>query len=286
MANSSQATGSPRQVGQELSQLAGFLFGQASSLWWRSRALEIIAGLIVVFVTAFDAGKVLSGFGAVVATGLIVAAYVMRLFFEDKYDTAETMRRQSVLCEGLDWRVSSWQKSEWERKAGKKLLNRLSAEPRVNDYYGSHSPPGPKRLAEMTLESEFYTRHQYVNLRNIAWTFVAVTSVGTLVVLLASANQTVPETWGLLLAKAIFVAIPIVLTADFLGWAFRLQRITGELDEVENGLDRQLELAKPVLTEVMRLVSEYNCKVVAGIPIPARLWNQWHDQIRALWERR
>lgn len=287
MATSSQVTASPeRQVGEELSQLASFLFSQATSLWWWSRGLEILAGLIVVVLTVFDAGDKTSGVGAVGSTLLVVVAYVMRLFFEEKYETAETMRRQSVLCEGLDWPVSAWQKSEWERKAGSKLLSRLTQQPRAKDYYGSTSPPGARRLAEMTLESEFYTRNQYVSLRNMARTFSAVAGVAVLVVLLASANQTVPNDWGLLLARAIFVAIPVLLAADFLGWALRLHRITHELDEIEKGLDLQVRNADPSPTEVMRLVSEYNCQVVAGIPIPGRLWRRWHDRIRTLWERR
>ena len=273
-------------MGEELSQLAGFLFDQASNLWWISRGLEILAGLGVVLLTAFDAGNVLSGIGAVASTAFLVIAYVMRLFFEDKYDTAETMRRQAVLCEGLDWPVSPWQKTEWERKAGSKLLSRLSTDPRAHGYYGSKSPPGAKRLAEMTLESEFYTRHQYLRLRHMAWTSVAISAVGVFVVLLASANQKVPDAWDLLLARAIFLAIPVVLVADFLGWALRLHRITAELDHVEAALDNQLDLDSPIETEVMRLVAEYNCQVITGLPMPPLLWKRWHDQIGILWGRR
>lgn len=248
--------------------------------------MEVTAGIAVVVVTALDAGEVVSGMIAVLATLIVVAAYVMRLVFEDKYDTAETMRRQSVLSEGLSWPVSAWQRSNWEAKAGKKILSRLSNEPRAHDYYGSTSQPGPRRLAEMTLESAFYTRHQYRKLRDLAWAFVGISAVGVLIVLLASANQTLPDEWGLLLARAIFLAIPVWLAADFLGWALRLQRLVGEIDGIENGLDRQLALEPPSDTEVMRLVSEYNCRVVAGMPIPSLVWRRWHDEIALLWQRR
>ena len=93
-----------------------------------------------------------------IAAALLVVGYYLRFSFESCYDVAETMRRQSVLSEGLGWPIARSQFNEWRQRAGGKLIKVAAANPRPSDYYATGEITGPKRLAEMTFESLFWTK--------------------------------------------------------------------------------------------------------------------------------
>ena len=96
-------------------------------------------------------------------------------------------------------------------------MERLGLQPREDDYYATRAPMSSKRLAEMTLESAFDTRQLYAKLGWRLWILTGIAAAGLFVLLAASATWAVPETSGLLLSEAVFLAIPVLLSLDFLG---------------------------------------------------------------------
>ncbi len=215
-----------------------------------------------------------------------MAAHALRLWFDDQYDAAETMRRQAALTEGLDWPLDPLQASEWRQKAGKRIRDRLKVRPRDPDYYASRAPTGARRLAEMTIESAFYTRHLYAKLRQWIWALlVGALLIAGLVVSLALTRR-VPDNVDAIVARVLYAVIPVVVSVNLLGWALRLTRSIGAIRQVEADLERLL--GSPDLNEqrVMRLVAEYDCQLVGGFPIHNRLFNRWQGEIQELWQQR
>jgi hypothetical protein len=196
------------------------------------------------------------------------------------------MRRQSVFTEALGWPVERVQMSEWRNRVGKRIRARLQSEPRSPDYYTTEEDRGPKRLAEMTAESAFYTRHVYSNLKFWIWAAFSVAVAISAVAVIVALTKAIPTSIDLLIGRAVFSFIPIVLAVDLLGWALRLEQLVSGVRRVEEGLDHILEATDVQEAQVLRLVSEYNCQVVGGFPIPKWLFQRWRDDIEELWLQR
>ena len=275
-----------RLRGEELSQLARLMFDACSDKWYTAFALEVFAGILALVLDLLDLPTLLALGGALIGLALLAFAYYLRLLFEDQFHSAETMRRQSVFTEALGWPLSTVQYSEWQRKAGKRIRAKLKTTPRESDFYETQQPVGADRLAEMTAESAFYTRHLYLKLQWWSWALFVVAAIVFVFVSLTTLVSPVPDNVRLLVAKALYSFITLVLSANLLGWALKLGRLASTIQEIEKGLERLKNTSTLDVPQVMRLVSEFNCQVVDGTPIHSWLFRRWHDEIRDLWENR
>ncbi len=275
-----------KSPGAELNQLARILFDSASTLWYSAIVLEVVAGILATILGLLPLTEDAAFLGAAVGSSLLIVAYILRLIFDDQYDTAETMRRQSVLSEALGWRVNKVQMSEWRQKAGQAIRRQLKQVSRATDFYTTQLNVGPQRLAEMTIESAFYSRYSYVKLRQIIWGVLAVAILIAVLMTTVALSSAIPKSVGLIIARVAYSFIPIVLAVDLFGWAIRLGRHISEIRDIEEDLERLCGTADMDVPQVLRLVSEYNCQVVAGIPIHNWLFSRWHDEIRELWSQR
>ncbi len=274
-----------RRIGSELNQLARLLFDDAAGNWYVSAGIEIVAGILGAVLSITGASGNWALLGAIIGLALFGWAYYLRLRFEDKYDLAETMRRQSVLSEALGWSVERVQASEWRRHAGRKVAERFKLRPRKEGYYATPEPIGPSRLAEMTLESAFWTRHLYGKLRIIVWTIFVVALIVSGLVISIPAFGIAPQGVAVRIATAVYILLPVLLTIDLLGWAIRLGRLMSSIRAVESDLERLKNSKALDSPQVLRLVAEYNCQVVSGFPIHPWIYRRWHDEIHELWTR-
>lgn len=274
------------QIGNELNQLSRILFDDAAANWYSAAGIEVFAGVLGAVLSVTGTSDNWALLGAMVGLILFGWAYYLRLRFEHKYDLAETMRRQSVLSEALGWPVARVQASEWRRRAGRKVVEQFTRRKREDDYYSTTEAIGPRRLAEMTLESAFWTRHLYGKLRIIVWAIFVVALVVSAFVISAPAFGVAPQAVAVRIATAVYILLPVLLTIDLLGWAIRLGRLMSGIHEVETDLERLEGSDALDAQQVLRLVSEYNCLVVNGFPIHPRFYQRWHDEIHKLWARR
>lgn len=275
-----------QKKGEQLNQFARFLFDEAANNFYLSLIIEIVAGLLAVGITLVSLPEE-GGFAfALIGFGLLAYSYYLRLRFDDQYDTAETMRRQPVLSEALDWPISSVQFSDWKVRASKAALQRTKLEKRADDYYETKSDFGAKKLLEMTAESAFYTRCLYTKLRGILVTMLVFSMIAVAIVFSVLPLNLVSDQIALRIAYVIYLLLPIILSLDLLGWVFKLSRLSKSIKEVESDVERLLKEKRVDEKQAMRLVSEYNCQVSCGFPIHNILFRLWHDEIRELWENR
>lgn len=275
-----------RQKGEELNQLSRLLFDAAASKWYIAIGLEVSAGLLAVILGIIEPAGVGAFLGTAVVAFVLLGAYALRLWFEDQYDAAETTRRQSVLTEALDWAIDTVQMSDWQAKAGNRVRSRLEVQPRDPSYYATERGFGAERLAEMTIESAFYTRRLYAKVRFWAWIMFVGAALASLFVITLLLTTAVPDSVNLVAAKAVYSFVPVVIAIDIFGWALRLGRLGSAIRSVEAGLQQLIDADNAELQEVLRWVSEYNCQVAQGIPILNWLFDRWHDEIADLWNQR
>jgi len=274
------------RIGEELNQLSRFLFDEAANKWYLALILQVVAGLAatVLGVLSLTGDAAL---GAIMVVVIVtITAGVLRHFASDQYDAAEAMRRQSVLNEAIGRSITQTQMATWRQKAGKRLWDKVMAQPREADYYATQQMIGLQRLAEMTIESAFYTRHVYGKLRARMWDIVLSAGAATLLIVTGALASSVPNRIQLIVARVICSLIPVALAIDLFGWALKLAKLMTGIEDVEAGLEQELRGKRPELQNILCWIDEYNCQVKSGMPIHNWLFRQWHDEIKELWEHR
>lgn len=272
--------------GEELNQLSRLLFDKAAGNWYLGLFVELLAGVLgIVFLGLLNFSANTNLVISVLLFSIWVYTYWLKLRSEDYYDNAETMRRQSVLTEGLDWEISKTAFSKWRLKAGNKILEKLEIKKRDENYYATKKEAGPKRLLEMTAESAFYTRNLYVKLNERLWLSFIVITFLTVLCLGLTSTEVLTSSLKVQIAYFIFLFLPVILSIDILRWALKLGQLTKEIFDIEDKLELLSKEANLDIAQVMRLVSEYNCQVVQGIPIRNYFFKIWHDEIDSHWKK-
>lgn len=274
------------KIAVELSQVARKLFDSAADDWYFGVFLQVVTGLIGLIAGFLVLSGSVKLIFAVIGFIVLVRAVYLRIRFEDKYNRAETMRRQAAFTEGLGWSISDTLKSEWMRRVGQKIIEKAESDPRSNNYYSSKQKVSPKKLLTMTIESAFYTRHLYCRLANVIWVLFSGSIISSFLVLSFLPAKIVPDELSLHIAYAIFLILPILLSSDLLGSIYRLNGLKTSIIEIEKDLEVLSKDSKPNLEEVLRLVSEYNCQVACGFPIHNMLFTIWHKEIDKFWSKR
>lgn len=274
-----------QKQGAELNQLSRILFNKAGSFWQLSVSFEFVAGLMAVAASLLTSTLEVNTIWAIASVIVLAVGLFFRYRFEEIYDVAETMRRQSVLSEGLNWPISRAQFNEWKSRAGKKVLARFSVQSRSDGYYETQITPGAKRLAEMTFESAFWTKNLYKKLRTYLWVILGMAAFIFIVLLTFIPLSISSQSSQTYLIYAIYLTIPALLSIDFLGLVLRIQRSISGLSDVEKSLEVLCAQEAPQVEEVMRLVSEYNCIVNSGVSIPDWLFKMHHDEIQSYWNK-
>jgi uncharacterized membrane protein YqjE len=269
-----------------LGALSGLLFDRAATLWYRALGLEVLSSVLAAIVAFTAVTGDLALYGTLGVVALLALAYGARLYAEDVHETAQTIRRQAALSDGLGWKIEPIQLQEWRRKAGVKLLKRIADEPRSDDYYATDESTGPRRMAEMTRESAFYTRHLDLTMRG--WLTVALGVVAIVVIILMYLVLATPRAaaLGSLVAQVVTTVVLIAIGLDAVGWWLRLSRQASAIREIERGLDRLLAKPESEEADVLRLVAEYDCELANSIPIHSWVFNRRHDEIQELWNER
>src|SRR5437763_2698829 len=94
---------------EELSQLARLLFDAAASKWYTAAVIDVLNGASAALLSVFDLAGGAALIPAIVEVMLLMVSAALRMWAESQYDTADTMRRQSVLSEALGWPISAVQ---------------------------------------------------------------------------------------------------------------------------------------------------------------------------------
>ena len=263
----------------ELNQLSRLLFDKAAAFWQYSIAASFLASLVGIFASMAALGLKENATLAAVAAVILAISYYLRFSFEEIHGAAETMRRQSVLSEGLGWAIPRGQFNEWRQRAGSKILKAIAANPRPDDYYETKSAKSAKRLAEMTFESVFWTKSLYRKMSSYLVTAMLAAVIISVGVLFVLPLLDLATTKRLFVVYFIYLAIPLFVSVDMLGLFLRLQRAISALTALSPNIETLANEQNPNSDQVLRLVAEYNCALAAGLPIPKWVFARHHNEI-------
>ena len=269
----------------DLRRVAGLVFDQAATRWYVALALEALSAVLSAIV-AFTLSGHVETLGTGIAVVLLLVAYGLRLSAESRHEIAQTMNRQAALSGGLGWKTEKTQADEWRLRAGTSTAKEAETRPLDPGYYSTTEPVGAKRMAEMTLESAFYTRQHWLAMRGILLVLLVVALAATLFVGWVSLAVPIRADAAPAVAQVIVTVVLVAVSLDVLGWVLRLGRQESSLKDIIRGLDHVL--AQPTVSEsdVLRLVAEYDCETANTMPLLKQFLDWKHADIEYLWKRR
>lgn len=272
-----------RERGEELNQLSRLLFDTAARKWWAAFMIDALAALlgVVLAISALPADVALGG--AIGGLLLVALAYGLKLWSQAQYGTAETMRRQAAFTEGLDWPIPPLAFDQWRSAAGKRILKRLKVKPRDPNYYSTLRTVGGHRLAEMTLESAFYTRHLYTHLAVWIYVTLSVSLLLSLATLLTTGFSFVDRSQDQRIVLGVSLLLPFILSSNVIGWSIQLRQQAASILNIEEELENMVHNDGIDVSQVLRLVAEYNCETQVSIPILNVMFNHWYEEIQLAW---
>jgi len=275
-----------RRQSQRTIQLSKLLFDKSANYYYLGIIIEILVGIIsIIFSINTPKDKILL-LVMILNVLFLLISYFLKIKSEEFYDIAETIRRQTVFSESLDWNISKLLISNWQSKAGTKLVKKYKESELDPDYYSSIRKIGEGRLAEITLESAFYTRHLYIRHKKILVLFSIILLIAIIIILSISPLIFIPGPMYIIILKVIYMIIPIYLGINIINWCLRLSRLISEMYSLEVELETIYKSDELNLENVLRLVSEYNCLVVSGIPVHKIMFNLFYREISDLWDER
>jgi len=268
---------------KELEGLAKLLFDRSVLLRYSALGIEVAAGLLAAVVSFVHPQVTVTYFFAVIGFVMLAIAYALKIFFSKTYDVAETMRRQAVFVNGLGWDIDGILFSEWRRIAGDTLVTKNNTSPLEDDYYATKEDVGDLKLLEMIQESAFWTRHLYKSIAFYMWIIVIFALSLVVAVFVFTSSVVVSPDSSQNIVYVLFLLMPILLTVDVLNWALKLGSVGSAIQSIEENLERLKERNDYETQDLLRLVSEYNCQLVQGFPIPNWFFSMKHNHIQKLW---
>ncbi len=265
-------------------QIARLLFNKASNIFYIALILEILLGIIGVVSQLLVVSPKLEYIISATYLLMLICFYGLRWWYEDLYDTAETMRKQQVLTEGLGWEINKSDYVDWINKAGKDLRKKAEEFKRPDDYFETEEEPSPKKLLEMTIESNFYTRNLLERIKNGLLLIILVSLLATLITI--GVTPMISKDLGsfIRLGNALLIIFPIFVSVDFIGLWLKIDRICKSLKQVELGMVNVYKNDPVEESRVLRYVFEYNSQMANSVPIHNYFFSLWHNEIAELWK--
>jgi hypothetical protein len=266
-----------------LSRIAGILYDRAARTARWVMALELASGVILALPAIFHAKPETEL--PVAFAGVLVLGFSrwLKSISDERFGNAESIRRQALFSDALGWTMSPVELSRLRSLAGPEVADEAEQSPRDPDFFGSEKPLGVLRLAEMTAESAFWTRHLYgIQLRRVSLIFSGVyflLLLGIVMPTFQAGSSTSAE-----IHRWAYLFLPIFIGIDFIGRRSRIKTIVEDIYVIERGLEELVNAGALSDIEIMQMVTEYNCLVASGFPTTDRFYLRHKAQIQKAWD--
>jgi len=220
---------------------------------------------------------------ALMAFLLQIASLLLKSYSSGHYDSAEEIRRASVLSDGLGIQPAELQVSCIVARAGigtppKRLVS--------GQYFSSEEAKGVPRFLDDIAESAFWT--DYV----AAWTsrggFV-LAGVGILLtfialVELASAGMGADRMKAF--AEAAIITLGFVVTGELLVLSLQYHYLSRKANEKMGAAGTQLSESSADRERALLLFGEYNCALAGAPPLPTFIYQLLQKKLNTAWAAR
>lgn len=243
--------------------------------------LTTIIGVLISFLSSEWRNE--WGLGAAALSSLFaIVSFVFFRKYEGKYDLASEAKRFALFENGLGWVIPVKVLTDINNRAGERA-SKAGTLIEVSEYYASTKNSGPSRLLDHLLESAFFTFNLYRTLQEILGVVIII--LFGAVAVIGWAYLVSPETqdFRVMIGQFIVVLIPAILSIGLVSSWFKLRDLSHYIELIFIEAEG---MRRPTEREVVRLVSEYNCRIAQGLPIPGLLYNHRRNYLNKLWAQR
>lgn len=262
-----------------LHDVRNHLYDQAEKWWWWS--LGLTGAMQIILLTAViwnqETAVYISGFIALVVP---LAATWLRVLAGGYSGKGDKVRRLILYAEGLGRDIPPQEMStirSWT------IGESMKPAPFEGPYFASNLEPGPKKLADITAESAFFTK----NLAAKAYRFLVGAFVVSLLILAAIIYVGLIVEKGTgnapVLGNVILLFASVLLGGDVL---LLMKRYNGLKAAAGAAFDRCADLRDreaPTTFEVMQAVEDYHLALVPSPPIPFKLYKRYGGHLNEVY---
>jgi hypothetical protein len=265
---------------ETLDDLRHHLYTQAQLLWEVSLVLSVatVALAIVGLASRDSLWVAVTGVAALLIPVLV--AWIREIATTQQL-RGDKCRRLILVADGLGRQISPAELAELRAWA---VGSDLGAAPFTLPYFSSRQPAGPQRLADIAMESAFFTEHLARKLQFGLWIGFAILLCCALLVLhladLAASQSSVGFSFA---GKSIAVFIAFLISGDFA----LLAKKYGDLRLAAHDVYQRCAILRDdenaTSDEVRNVVDDYGVAHIQCPPIPSWLYERHRDKLNAIY---
>jgi hypothetical protein len=209
-----------------------------------------------------------------------IFAFVARARMDEAYGCGEAVRRAAMLQDGLGYQPSVLTIANLCARRGTPDVCNISY---IGPYYASQSLPGSKRLAEILLESAFWTGNLSSKTAKLLWCVVAGASIlivcsGVAFLFWGSQGTRVDE-----IARALLVSLSFWTIGDWASLALKYRVLAASNAAVLSGAEKFISCNSTNSAEALILFGEYNAALASAPPIPQIIYMHYQQRLNDAW---
>jgi hypothetical protein len=207
----------------------------------------------------------------IVGFTLQVCAVATRAFADRFADRGAALRQVAMLQNGLGVQPNPFDAAEWAEVTGPTAV--------VPEYYESKEPPGPKRLAEITAESAFFSAVLAKRSAGIVAACVVIGAVAVVVgVVAAVRGDSAPRSVDFA-TKVGLTVLAFIVTGDLVLLGVRYRRAASNAKRVLQDCKHALEFAVISSSTAHTLSAQYQIVMASSPPMPGLLYKATRDRL-------
>lgn len=264
----------------DLSDIRNHLY-QRAELWWvctlAISAITLFLGLVALWVNS----TAWITFGGVFAIAAPIAIAWMREAASLNMLRGDKCRRLILYADGLGHDISP---EDLAQARAWTLRTTPKDAPFVRPYYSSTVAPGPQRLADILVESTFFTEHLTGKLASWLWiAFGLAVTFACMILYVADLQSATSYLFTFLVAKSAAVLVSFLLAGDFLLIAKKYSDLRNEAHQSYARCARLRSENNVSADEVRAAAEDYNVAILQAPPIPVWLYRIYRDELNRIY---
>lgn len=220
---------------------------------------------------------------ALIAFMLQIASLLLKSYSSGHYDSAEEIRRASVLSDGLGIQPAELQVSCIVARVG------VGAPPKrlvSGRYFASQEPKGVPRFLDDIAESAFWTDHVAAWTSRGGFVLAGVGVLLTFIALAELASAGVGAERMKAFAEAAIITFGFVVTGELLVLSLQYQYLSRKAREKMEAAGTLLSGFSADREGALLLFGEYNCALAGAPPLPTFIYQLLQKKLDAAWAAR
>jgi hypothetical protein len=252
----------------------------AAAKRWAMLNLSIGAAIYLVSLTVIFLPTGGEKLVAIIVLLAQIFTFFARAKMDESYGCGETIRRAAMLQDGLGIRPSALVIADL---CARVCLPESTKPPYLGSYYASQSEIGPKRLAEILLESAFWTKNLSRKTEKIMWWVIAVSTIvivsTAIAFLLWGSHGTRLED----IAKILLISLGFWTVGDWAVLALKYRTLADSTESALSSIEKLVVSTAPDPNEALILLGEYNAALACGPVIPQMVYNHYQCRFNEAW---